>query len=101
MAVFTLTVLFKLNKLSLHQIDESVILHQKDPENDAEEPEGNEPLKRFTEEELEEIEIEGLKYKITVAEAKLAKMKPNMAAIAEYKKKVQTVGLLSTNPKLD
>ena len=29
-----------------------------------------------------------LKYEITVQEEKLAQMKPNMAAIAEYKKKV-------------
>jgi hypothetical protein len=39
-------------------------------------------------EELKEIDKEGIQYEITVLEEKLAQMKPNMTAIAEYRKKV-------------
>lgn len=45
-------------------------------------------LKTFTGEELTSAISEDLRYEITVQEEKLAQMKPNMAAIAEYKKKV-------------
>lgn len=39
-------------------------------------------------EEIASVDIEALKYHITVEEAKLAKMKPNMSAIDEYRNKV-------------
>jgi len=39
-------------------------------------------------EELTTIDKENTQYEITVLEEKLAQMKPNMAAIAEYRKKV-------------
>ena len=45
-------------------------------------------LEVFEKEKLEEIEKEEEQYAITVLEEKKAQMKPNMAAIAEYKKKV-------------
>lgn len=37
--------------------------------------------------ELKELDKEAIQYEITVLEEKLAQMKPNMAAIAEYRKK--------------
>ena len=37
---------------------------------------------------LADVNKEDVQYEITVLEEKLAQMKPNMAAIAEYKKKV-------------
>lgn len=49
-------------------------------------------------EELAELDKEAIQYEITVLEEKLAQMKPNMAAIAEYRKKeelyLQRVGEL-------
>lgn len=39
-------------------------------------------------EELAEINHDEIKFQITVLEEKLTQMKPNMAAIAEYRKKV-------------
>nr|KAG5701435.1 hypothetical protein BaRGS_032767 [Batillaria attramentaria] len=44
-------------------------------------------LQTFTPEELSGAVTDNLQYEITVQEEKLAQMKPNMAAIAEYKKK--------------
>ncbi|XP_076435848.1 structural maintenance of chromosomes protein 4-like [Babylonia areolata] len=44
-------------------------------------------LPTFTPEDLSAAITNDLKYEITVQEEKLAQMKPNMAAIAEYKKK--------------
>ena len=38
------------------------------------------------------VDKEDIQYEITVLEEKLAKMKPNMAAIAEYRKKVRDMG---------
>lgn len=47
-------------------------------------------------EELAELDKEAIQYEITVLEEKLAQMKPNMAAIAEYRKKVtKKIGILS------
>lgn len=45
-------------------------------------------LTELTPEALTDIDKEGVQYEITVLEEKLAQMKPNMAAIAEYRKKV-------------
>lgn len=45
-------------------------------------------LTELTPESLTDIDKEGVQYEITVLEEKLAQMKPNMAAIAEYRKKV-------------
>ena len=42
-------------------------------------------------EELAEIDHDEIKFQITVLEEKLTQMKPNMAAIAEYRKKVKLV----------
>ena len=50
----------------------------------------NVELEVFEEEKLEEADKEEEQYAITVLEEKKAQMKPNMAAIAEYKKKVET-----------
>ena len=47
-------------------------------------------LEVFEKEKLEEADKEEEQYAITVLEEKKAQMKPNMAAIAEYKKKVVT-----------
>ena len=62
----------QLGKLSLH-VSEGV---------DTEE------LPTIQEDKLKDINKEDTQYEITVLEEKLAQMKPNMAAIAEYKKKV-------------
>ncbi|KAK3094368.1 hypothetical protein FSP39_000811 [Pinctada imbricata] len=55
-------------------------------------------LKELSSEELEDVDIEKTSYEITIIEESLAKMKPNMAAIAEYRKKeelyLQRVGEL-------
>lgn len=55
-------------------------------------------LTELTPEALTDIDKEGVQYEITVLEEKLAQMKPNMAAIAEYRKKeelyLQRVGEL-------
>lgn len=55
-------------------------------------------LTELTPESLTDIDKEGVQYEITVLEEKLAQMKPNMAAIAEYRKKeelyLQRVGEL-------
>lgn len=48
-------------------------------------------LTELTPESLTDIDKEGVQYEITVLEEKLAQMKPNMAAIAEYRKKVGEV----------
>ena len=48
-----------------------------------------EELQTISEEELEEINKEDIQFNITVQEEKLTQMKPNMAAIAEYRKKVK------------
>ena len=45
-------------------------------------------LPTFTAEDLVAAVTNDLKFEITVLEEKLAQMKPNMAAIAEFKKKV-------------
>ena len=45
------------------------------------------PLPELTEEEILSINMEELNYEITAIDENLAKSKPNMAAIAEYKKK--------------
>ena len=45
-------------------------------------------LPTFTAEDLAAAVTNDMKFEITVQEEKLAQMKPNMAAIAEYKKKV-------------
>ena len=47
-----------------------------------------EELVTVPKEELESINKEDIQYEITVCEEKLNSMKPNMAAIAEYRKKV-------------
>eukprot|EP00795_Rhopilema_esculentum_P016959 gene16959-8457_t len=63
----------KINKLSLHNVG-----------TEASEPE---KLPTFEDEELKDIDQENLQYKISVEEEKLKAMQPNMAAIAEYRKK--------------
>ena len=45
-------------------------------------------LETLTEEELAEIHTKDTQFAITVLEEQLNQMKPNMAAIAEYRKKV-------------
>ncbi|XP_073255953.1 structural maintenance of chromosomes protein 4-like [Porites lutea] len=65
----------ELSKLSLQPVSASA---------DAE-PE--ESLPTLTREELEGVDKETVMYEITVLEEKLQQMKPNMAAIAEYRKK--------------
>ena len=62
----------QLGKLRLHEIDED----------------GKTELEQFEKEKLEDVDKEEEQYAITVLEEKKAQMKPNMAAIAEYKKKV-------------
>lgn len=46
-------------------------------------------LPTLTPEDLEKIDKETVSYEITVLEEKLNQMKPNMAVIAEYRKKVR------------
>ena len=46
-------------------------------------------LPTFTAEDLAAAVTNDMKFEITVQEEKLAQMKPNMAAIAEYRKKVR------------
>ena len=52
------------------------------------------PLPELSEEEILSINMEELNYEITAIDENLAKSKPNMAAIAEYKKK-EEVQLIS------
>jgi hypothetical protein len=47
-----------------------------------------EELQTLSEEDLDGIKVDELKFQITTQEEKLQHMKPNMAAIAEYRKKV-------------
>lgn len=54
----------------------------------AVEGEQGDQLPTFSAEQLEGVLTDEVQYKITVKEERLAQMKPNMAAIAEYKKKV-------------
>lgn len=61
----------QLEKLKLQEIDNEV------PDN----------LPKLNEDNLSSIETEPIQYEITVMEERLHKMKPNMAAIVEYKKK--------------
>lgn len=49
----------------------------------------NEEMVTIATEQLTGINKEEVQYEITVLEEKLAQMKPNMAAIAEYRKKVR------------
>ncbi|PVD19075.1 hypothetical protein C0Q70_21634 [Pomacea canaliculata] len=53
----------------------------------AVEGEQGDQLPTFSAEQLEGVLTDEVQYKITVKEERLAQMKPNMAAIAEYKKK--------------
>lgn len=53
---------------------------------DRQEPE---ELPAISAEEVEQINKQDTQYEITVLEEKLSQMKPNMAAIAEYRKKVR------------
>ena len=53
-----------------------------------------EELPTIPREELENTDKEAISYEITVCEEKLNSMKPNMAAIAEYRKKVGDVCVL-------
>ena len=69
---FQLSFVFQLGKLKLHEIEVEDKLE----------------LDIFEKEKLEEVDKEEEQYAITVLEEKKAQMKPNMAAIAEYKKKV-------------
>ncbi|XP_033118260.1 structural maintenance of chromosomes protein 4-like [Anneissia japonica] len=62
----------EIQKLSLHKL-----------RNQEEE----EKLEELQEEELNEVNAEEVQYEITVLEEKLAGMKPNLAAIQQYKKK--------------
>jgi len=39
-------------------------------------------------EQLEDVDKKEIEYQITILEEKMLQMKPNMAAIAEYRKKV-------------
>ena len=65
---------FQVSKLSLH----------------VQEDMGDTPsaLATLTEEQLSNINTKDTQFAITVLEEQLAQMKPNMAAIAEYRKKV-------------
>ena len=65
--------LFQLGKLKLHEIESDDKLE----------------LEVFEKEKLDEVDKEDEQYAITVLEEKKNQMKPNMAAIAEYKKKVR------------
>jgi len=51
-------------------------------------------LPTFTAEDLAAAVTNDMKFEITVQEEKLAQMKPNMAAIAEYRKKVRWLSLI-------
>ena len=55
--------------------------------------ENNEQLKVLSDEELQELDIEELQYKRAVIEEQLKDLKPNMAAVEEYKRKVCVVDL--------
>lgn len=61
----------ELGRLSLHQIDE----------------EEKEQLETLEAGQLEDVDKEDIEYQITILEEKMSEMKPNMAAIAEYRKK--------------
>ena len=56
-------------------------------------------LETVSPEDLGNTDLESVQYGIEVLEGKLAQMKPNMAAIAEYRKKVRWV-YLSTGPQM-
>lgn len=71
-AVIYLLTSLQLARLSLHQID-------------GQEEEQMETLEAS---QLEDVDKEDIEYQITILEEKMSKMKPNMAAIAEYRKKV-------------
>jgi len=61
-----------MDKLSLHKVDDAM----------------STDLAQLTEELLTGVVTQETQYQITLLEQKLAHMKPNMAAIAEYRKKV-------------
>lgn len=63
---------FQSGKLSLHKIDDQ----------------DNVELETYEREKLHDVSKEDTQYEITVLEEKMNQMKPNMAAIAEYRKKV-------------
>ncbi len=64
-----------MKKLSLHEVEDEEMTE----------------LPTFTKEQLEEHDEKEVQYEITVKEEEKARMKPNMAAIAEYKKKVRNI----------
>jgi hypothetical protein len=45
-------------------------------------------LKQLTEEELKQVDIKGLQYKVSLLEDTLRVSRPNLAAIKEYRQKV-------------
>lgn len=60
----------ELDKLQLHRLPDET---------------ESQTLPTLSEEERQEVDVKSTQYQITVLEEKLGKMKPNMAAIAEYR----------------
>lgn len=58
-------------------------------------------LPELAPEELQSLNKQEVQYGITLQEEKLSQMKPNMAAIAEYRKKVIENRFMSTFVVLD
>ena len=56
------------------------------------------PLTDLTNEEILAINMEEITYELNLVEEKLAASKPNMAAIAEYKKKEEVCNFVKVSP---
>ena len=69
----------QVSRLSLHHLEDQ--------------EERNATLATLSEEQLANINTKDTQFAITVLEEQLAQMKPNMAAIAEYRKKVCRVSM--------
>jgi hypothetical protein len=69
--------LFQVSKLKLHEVDSQ----QQQPTQ----------LQTFDADALRDVDTEKIQYEITIIEEQLNRMKPNMAAILEYKRKVESI----------
>jgi hypothetical protein len=52
-------------------------------------------LKQLTEEDLKQVDIKELQYKVSLLEDKLRASQPNLGAIKEYKQKVIVIFVIS------
>ena len=77
----------KLSKLSLHAIEHSLNVSIEEGDDAASAAVSSSKLSTLSTEDIEAVDCEEIQFEITVLEEKLKKIKPNLAAIEEYRTK--------------